>query len=70
MTDLQKIKIELRKIKKRLIRGEQREIAIRMDVHPNKISDGFDGFSSDIQFLNRLQAEAQKLVNEREPIKS
>lgn len=66
MTDLQKIKIELRKVKKKLIRGDQRELASRLGVHPNKVSDGFDGFSSDLEFLGSLQAEAQKLTMERE----
>lgn len=70
MTDLQKTKIELRKVKKILIRGDQRELASILGVHPNKVSDGFDGFSSDIQFLRRLQAEAQKLVDERQSVNS
>ncbi len=70
MTDLQLIKIELRKVKKILLRGDQRQLAIRMGIHPNKVSDGFDGFSSDIQFLRSLQAEAQKLVNEHETVNS
>lgn len=70
MTDLQKTKIELRKVKKILIRGDQRELASILGVHPNKVSDGFDGFSNDIQFLRRLQAEAQKLVKERQAVNS
>jgi hypothetical protein len=65
MTDLQLIKIELRKIKQNLKRGDQRALATRLGVIPNRISDGFDGFSSDLKFLSRLQAEAQKLIGER-----
>jgi len=70
VTDLQKTKIELRKVKKILIRGDQRELASLLGVHPNKVSDGFDGFVNDIQFLRRLQAEAQKLVDDRQTVNS
>jgi CobQ-like glutamine amidotransferase family enzyme len=66
MTDLLSIKIELRKIKEILKRGDQRKLALRMGVHPNKVSDGFDGFSSDIKFLGGLQAKAQELIRENE----
>lgn len=64
MTELQNIKIELRKVKKKLIRGDQRELARRLGEHPNKISDGFDGFLSDTEFLKSLAAESQKLIAE------
>lgn len=70
MTDLLSTKIELRKVKKILKRGDQRTLAIRMGVHPNKVSDGFDGFVNDAEFLASLQASAQKLIGERESVKS
>lgn len=66
MTDLLKIKIELRKLKKILRRGDQRKLATRMGVHYNKISDGFDGFNNDEKFLGSLQANAQELIRENE----
>lgn len=65
MNDLDKIKTDLAKSKKKLIRGDQRELARQMGVHPNKVSDAFDGFLTDVEFLGSLQAVAQKLIRSR-----
>ena len=69
MNDLDKIKADLAKSKKKLIRGDQRELARRMGFHPNKIADGFDGFSCDVEFLSGLQAEALKLIRSRATVR-
>jgi hypothetical protein len=65
MSDYLKSMSELRRLKMLLYRGGQRELARRMDVMPNKIANGFDGFIRDVSFLERLRNETKKLIEER-----
>jgi hypothetical protein len=66
MTDTQITSlVELRKLKELLARGDQRELAKRLEVYPAKIADAFDGFVLNEEFLSRLQAETQKLLTEK-----
>jgi hypothetical protein len=75
MTDLELI-TELKELQKKLKHGEQRELARRLTesfgelVYPGRVSDAFYGLVRDVEFLERLQAECQKLIGEREPIKA
>lgn len=66
MTDLQKAKIEIARLKKQLVDGDQRELARRMDVYASKISDAFGGVIRNVSFLESLAAETRKLIAERE----
>lgn len=62
--------IDLRKLKKLLGRGDQRELARRLSaiygkkIYPTRVSDAFYGLVPDDQFLDCLQAECEKLIAE------
>ena len=64
MADYVKNMSELRGLKKKLKRGGQRELARRMGTVPARISDAFDGFVRDSEFLGRLVVESKKLLSE------
>lgn len=68
MADYIAIMSELRKIKRLLQRGDQRELARRLVVRPNDVADAFDGFKRNVDFLTRLRNECQKLLAERESV--
>ena len=69
MAEIQTI-TELRKMQSQLVRGDQRELARRLGVFPTRVSDAFYGLVRDEEFLARLQAECEKLIKEREAVKS
>lgn len=56
---------ELRRLKKALPVGGQRELARRLGTFPDKISNAFAGFTKDSDFLTRLVTETRKLIMER-----
>lgn len=56
----------LAELKGKLQKGDRRELARRLRVHPSKISDAFDDFVKDQDFLSELETETQRILNERE----
>lgn len=67
MTDLEII-VELKELKKSLVRGDQRTLAARMGCFPTRVSDAFYGLVRDVAFLKRLVAECKKLIAERKAV--
>jgi hypothetical protein len=65
MADYVKNMSELRRLKKAMPVGGQRELARRLGTFPEKISNAFAGFTKDSDFLTKLVAEARKLITER-----
>lgn len=58
-------KTELETLKEKLPRGSMRVLATLLGCSPVKITDAFAGFIKDQDFLSRLQAEAQKMLNDK-----
>lgn len=65
MSDYVQKTTELRRLKKLLYRGGQRELARRLGVMPNKVAYAFSGFIKDPEFLGKLVAESKKLIDEK-----
>lgn len=65
--ELRDLKTDLSKLKAKLHRGDQRTLAGTLKSHPNRVSNAFDGFVSDVEFLVRLRTETQELIRNRKP---
>lgn len=68
MTDFKHKKHAVIHLKPLLQVGDQRELARRLETYPARISDAFDGFVKDPEFLDRLQAAIIQLLEEREEV--
>jgi hypothetical protein len=64
MADFKRIMSCLRRLKFALDRGDQKQIAARLGVRPEKVSLAMNGGVKDVRFLNKLVAACREVLSE------
>ena len=58
----------LKELARKLKRGDRRELALILGVHPSKVTNAIDGFVKDPIFCSALGDAMQRLVDSRQAI--